>query len=91
MNGNFLNILGDMFCYILNIKLHEIMLHIFYVIVFILIAYVAESIIVGLPIMIWEAVTKKKLPFDSKEKVAFIVTAVFTVALILIFLYQEVT
>lgn len=91
MNGNFIKVLGDMLVYIFNIRLHEIPLHIFYVVVFVLIAYVAESIIIGMPIAIWGAVTKKKLSFDSKEKVDFVVTAVFTVALILIFLYQQVT
>ena len=90
MLRNRLEILWDMFGYILNIRLHEIMLHIAYAGVCFLIAYVIQSVIFGIPILIWEAITKKKIPFETKEKFDFRVTIILGIALILQLLYGKV-
>ena len=88
---NFFQVIMDMVKYIIEEVPTRIMYHIFMVIAMVVIAYALESIIFGIPVVIWEAVTKKKIPFETKEKVAFRVTTVFTIVLVLILLYQQVT
>ena len=90
MLGNCLEILWDILGYILDIRLHEIMLHIAYAGVCFLIAYVIQSVIFGFPISIWEAITKKKKPFETKEKISFRITIILGIALILQWLYGKV-
>ena len=84
-----LEALWHIFGYILSIELYEIPLHIAYVGVCFLIAYVIESILIGLPVMIFEAVAKKQIPFNTKEKIAFRLTIVLGIALMFQLLYQK--
>lgn len=83
-----MNALRDMLYYILDIRLFDVPRCIAYLGICFLIAYIAESIIFGIPIAIWEAVTKKKLSFDKKEKFDFRITIIFGIALILQMLYD---
>lgn len=91
MIGHAVNALGDMLDYILDIRLFDVPRIIAYVGVCFLVAYIAESILFGIPIAIWEAVTKKKLSFDKKEKFSFGMTIVFGLVLTLQMLYTAAT
>ena len=90
MDRHFIEYLWDIFGYIISIELHEIPLHIAYAGVCFLIAYVIESILLGFPVTIFEAITKKQIPFDTKEKISFRITIILGVAIMLQLLYQKV-
>lgn len=91
MIGRVTNAIGDMLYYIVDIRLFDVPRIIAYVGVCFLVAYIAESIIFGIPIVIWEAVTKKKLSFDKKSRFDFRMTMIFGIALTLQLLYTAAT
>ena len=90
MNGNFIEIVGEMISYILDARIVDIPRYFLKLLAIVVVAYTAQSILIGLPISIWEAVTKKKVQFEIKSKIDFRVTLVFTIILILFLLYQKV-
>ena len=88
---DFIQILADMLEYIVKEVPGRFMYHVFMVVAMVIIAYVAEFILVATPVLIWEAITKKKVPSETKEKVSIRITIVFTVILVLMLLYRQVT
>lgn len=73
-----IDILGNIFSYIANIKLFDIPLLIAYLAVSAMVGYCASLILIGIPCSIYEAIAKKKV---NDEKVIKIVAICFVIVL----------
>lgn len=94
MSRNALDIVLDMAEYLLNylfdMRLIEAPRNIFYLGITIFLGQIASRTIIGFPMVIWEEITKKKVPFDLGEKIMNRGAVVMTIVIILIIVYSEI-
>lgn len=81
----------DALTYIINLRIVDIPLTIFYVAVIALIGYCTSMLLIGFPCSIWEAITKKKVKPEKQDKVIRIVAICLFVIFLLRFLYEQVS
>lgn len=83
-----LNIIIDMFCYIFNLRISDIPLHIAYVGVIAVIGYSVSMMIIGIPCAIYKSITKKYIADEIQNKIICIVAIFLDVILGVILLYE---
>ena len=89
MEKSILEIIGDMFKYILDIKLSQIPLHIAYVAVSFGIGYCISLIVIGFPCTVYESITKKNINDDIQNKIIRIVAICLGILLFSRLLYEK--
>lgn len=83
-----LYIIIDMFCYIFNLRISDIPLHIAYVGVIAVIGYCVSMMIIGIPCAIYESIKKKHITDEIQDKIIRIVAICLDVILGVILLYE---
>lgn len=91
MSNETVRIVCEMLLYFFNLKVHELPLNIAYFCIMGVIAYCTSMIVIGFPCSIWEAIVKKQLNYDKKQKIIAIVAKILFVVLLIRFLFEQVT
>ena len=81
----------DALTYIINLRIVDIPLTIFYVAIIAFIGYCASLFLISFPCSIWEAIKKKKVNSEKQDKVIRIVAICLFVILSLRLLYEQVS
>ncbi len=88
---NVFNVVSNMLSFIFDIRLFDVPLYLFYIGISCMIGYCISMFLIGFPCSIWEAITKKKVNEEGREKIVFILTVCLSIAFILRVLYEKTT
>lgn len=86
--NNFIYIISDILEYIFQIRIADIPLHLAYLGINIFVSYCIAMIIVGIPVSIYESITKKEIPHKHQEKIVKITSVCLIVIIGLRLLYE---